>query len=148
MKSSNIDMVKQPMAESTNKKLLDEQKQTSEVTTLPDEKASTVGNVKNQMYVDSPNPLTDDDIRSLPTELRYDSETGEPLYPDIDGPEIILSQAEIDEMNAVSESEFGGPEIRLSQVEIDEMNAVNEVGDPEIRLSQAEIDEMNEVAAY
>lgn len=30
---------------------------------------------------------------------RYNSVTGEPLYPEVDGPEVRVSQDEIDEMN-------------------------------------------------
>lgn len=94
--------------------------QIPEVVALPDNQDDDANHT--EVYVDSPNPLTNDDIRRLPDELRYDAATGKPLYPEIDGPEIRLSQEETNEINELDESDFDGPEITLSQAEIDEMN--------------------------
>ena len=116
MKSNDIDTIEQPVVQNID------EKQIPEFVALPNDESSNSNDLKKQMHVDSPKPLTDDDIRSLPDALRYDAITGEPLYPDIDGPEARLSQAEIDEMNELNEGGFDGPEIRLSQAEIDEMN--------------------------
>lgn len=48
---------------------------------------------------DDINGIDYDYIRSLPIDDRYNPTTGEPLYPEVDGPEWLLSQSEIDEIN-------------------------------------------------
>lgn len=120
MKSSDVDTTEQHIAEDIDGTSLEVKEQIPEVAALPDDQDDNANHT--EVYVDSPNPLTDDDIRRLPDELRYDAATGEPLYPEIDGPEMRLSQEEINEINELNESESDGPETTLSQAEIDEMN--------------------------
>ena len=120
IKSSDLDTTEQHKVGDMDRTSLEVKEKISEAVTLSDDQDDDTTHTEE--YVDSPNPLTDDDIRRLPDELRYDADTGEPLYPEIDGPEIRLSQEEINEMNESNEGDFSGPEITLSQVEIDEMN--------------------------
>lgn len=120
MKSSDVDTTQQHRVEDIDGTSSEVKEQTPEVAALPNDQDDDAN--RTEVYVDSPNPLTDDDIRRLPDELRYDSATGEPLYPEIDGPEMRLSQEEINEMNELNEGELDGPETTLSQAEIDEMN--------------------------
>ena len=120
IKSSDVDTTEQHRVEDIDGTSSEVKEQTPEVAALPNDQDDDANHT--EVYVDSPNPLTDDDIRRLPDELRYDSATGEPLYPDIDGPEMRLSQEEINEMNELNEGELDGPETTLSQAEIDEMN--------------------------
>lgn len=120
IKSSDLDTTEQYKVGDMDRTSLEVKEKIPEAVTLSDDQDDDTTHTEE--YVDSPNPLTDDDIRRLPDELRYDADTGEPLYPEIDGPEIRLSQEEINEMNESNEGDFSGPEITLSQVEIDEMN--------------------------
>lgn len=120
MKSSDVDTTEQHRVEDIDGTSSEVKGQTPEIAALPNDQDDDANHT--EVYVDSPNPLTDDDIRRLPDELRYDSATGEPLYPEIDGPEMRLSQEEINEMNELNEGELDGPETTLSQAEIDEMN--------------------------